>query len=62
MEVQGKPEHDEILKIYSPADQIESVDGGEKLSYKNYVYSIRVIFPESREKYMNKKITMKLNQ
>ncbi len=62
VEVQGKPIHDEILKIYSSTDQITSVDGGEKLSYKNHVYSIKVIFPNSGEKYLNKKITVKLNQ
>ncbi|MCL5028723.1 MAG: GH116 family glycosyl hydrolase [Bacteroidetes bacterium] len=62
VEVQGKPEHDEILKIYSSTDQIKSVDGGEKMSYKNHVYSIRVIFPESEEKYVNKTIKILLKQ
>ncbi len=61
-EVQGKPKHDEILKIYSPADQIKTVNGGKKLSYENHVYSIRVFFPESKERYLNKTIIFKLRQ
>ncbi len=62
VEVQGKTGHDEILKIYSPSDQIKSISGGEKLSYENQIYSIRVIFPESKEKYLNKTIEIKLRQ
>ncbi|MCL5029282.1 MAG: GH116 family glycosyl hydrolase [Bacteroidetes bacterium] len=62
VKVQGKPKHDEILKIYSPSDQIKSIEGGEKIDYKNQVYSIKVIFPDGKEKYVNKIVGTFLKQ
>ena len=54
--VQGKPGSKEILKIYSPVEQVKSVVNAEMLHYKNNIYSVQVPFPKSSNKYLVRKI------
>ncbi len=58
--VQGKSGHEEVLKVYLPEQNIESVENGNLTGYENHVYSIRVVFEESSDKYLEKKIKMNL--
>ncbi|HKI79070.1 MAG TPA: GH116 family glycosyl hydrolase, partial [Ignavibacteriaceae bacterium] len=44
--VEGKPKKSEILKIYSPDDEITEVEGGEILKSENGIYTIKIFFPE----------------
>ncbi|HKI76936.1 MAG TPA: hypothetical protein VKA26_00175, partial [Ignavibacteriaceae bacterium] len=59
--VEGKPKKSEILKIYSPDDEITEVEGGEILKSENGIYTIKIFFPESGERYLRKIIKINLN-
>lgn len=58
--VQGKPGHDEILKLYSAADQLDRIEGGSIIEYKNHIYNIKITFPESKEKYLIESVRIRL--
>ena len=58
--VEGKPKRSEILKIYAPDKNIASVKDGEITGKENGIYSIKVVFPESAEKYLRKTIKISL--
>ncbi len=60
VKVQGKSKHEETLKIYSPAKNIESVENGKLIGHENNIYNIRVEFEESPDKYLDKEIKIKL--
>ncbi len=60
VKVEGKQGKREVLKVYSPDAQIKTVENGKVLGYKNNIYSIEVIFPESTNNYINKSIRITL--
>jgi hypothetical protein len=58
--VEGKPKRSETLKVYAPDNNVSNVEGGEISSKDNEIYSIKVIFPESIEKYLKKTIKISI--
>jgi Amylo-alpha-1,6-glucosidase len=59
--VEGRPERSEELKIYAPGKEIENIEGGEISGNDKGIYSIKVIFPVSAQKYLEKTIKVFLN-
>ncbi len=59
--VEGKPEKSELLSVYAPGNNISNVEGGEISGSDNGIYSIKVIFPDSDQKYLRKTIKINLN-
>ncbi len=60
IEVQSKPKQNEESKIYSPIEQIKSVENAELAGYENNIYTIKVNFGESSQQYINKILKIKL--
>ena len=60
MNVEGKSKKSETLKVYAPDEKITNVEGGEITGKDSGIYSIKVIFPESAEKYLRKTIKISL--
>jgi len=60
--VQGRSKNEETLKIYSPGQNIDSVENGKLIDYNNNLYSIRVLFEDNPDKYQEKEIKIKLKE
>jgi glycogen debranching enzyme len=60
IEVQGRPKHDDELKIYSPIEQIKNLENAKSTGYEKNIYTIKVNFEESLQGYINKVIRIKL--
>jgi len=60
VKVQGRSGNEEILKVFAPGDNIDSVDNGTLDGFHNNVYDIRVVFEKSDHKYIEKEIKVNL--
>ena len=58
--VEGKPKKSGTLKIYVTDKNISNVEGGEISEIDNCIYTIKVIFPESADKYLRKRVKISL--
>lgn len=60
IEVQGKPKQIEELNIFSPTEQIKSIENAELFKNENSIYTVKVNFEESSQQYINKILKIKL--
>jgi hypothetical protein len=58
--VEGKPKRSETLKVYAFDNNVSNVEGGEISKNEHGIYSIKVTFPESTEKYLRKTIKISI--
>jgi glycogen debranching enzyme len=59
VEVEGKSKTEEVLKVFSYS-KINNIEGGELISTDDNIYSIKVKFEESGNKFLTKRIKLKL--
>ncbi len=58
--LEGKPESEELLKVFAPAENIESVENGVIENFAESIYRIRVVFEKGENKYLEKEVKIKL--
>jgi glycogen debranching enzyme len=58
--VEGKPKRSETLKVYASENNFSNVEGGKISRNDHGIYSIKVIFPKSAEKYLRKTIKISI--
>ena len=59
VEVEGKPESEEILRVYSAGKIVKSTENCEVIKYEDNIYSLKVVFNSGSSKYS--KLQLKLN-